>query len=157
MSPEHTSPWVLDTNTVMALWVFEDPALRTLRKVIAAGGVRLASRDDALEELRRVLAYSQFALTAARQQALFDGYAGRCTRLSPSTDGGSPLPRCGDPDDQKFLEIGRDAAASHVLTRDKLLLKLGRHRLIRPLFRIVTPEALQRDFTQPSADYSARR
>ncbi|MDA0234164.1 MAG: PIN domain-containing protein, partial [Proteobacteria bacterium] len=51
---------VLDTNTVLALWMFRDPALEALRAWIDAGSCRLVSRADALEELRRVLAYAQF-------------------------------------------------------------------------------------------------
>ena len=39
---------VLDTNTVMALWFFEDPGLVDLRARIESGRLRLACREDAL-------------------------------------------------------------------------------------------------------------
>ena len=52
----------------------------------------------------------------------------------------APLPACRDSDDQKFLEIARDAGASHLITRDKALLKLARHRLVRERFAVLTPE-----------------
>jgi predicted nucleic acid-binding protein len=134
---------VLDTNTVMALWFFEDPALEPLRTLLAGGTPPvLATRADALEELRRVLAYRQFAIPAARQAQLLDAYARRCSLVGTPATAPAALPPCRDPQDQKFLEIARDGGASHLASRDKALLRLDRHRLIRPLFAIVTPERL---------------
>ncbi len=135
-----TRPLVLDTNTVMALWFFEDPRLAALRDAIEGEAPALASRADALEELRRVLAYAQFAIPPARQGELLDAYRARLTLVAPPTADAALLPPCRDPDDQKFLEIARDAQASVLLTRDKLLLRLRRHRLIRPLFDICPPD-----------------
>jgi putative PIN family toxin of toxin-antitoxin system len=131
---------VLDTNTVMALWVFEDPALLALRQRIEAGSVTLATRADALEELQHVLAYRQFGLDPARQAALHAEYAARCSVVSAEADTPAALPTCRDRDDQKFLEIARDARATHLVSRDKALLRLNRHRLVRPLYAIVKPE-----------------
>lgn len=138
------TPIVLDTNTVMALWLFEDPALAALRAWVGAGHAGLLSREDALEELRRVLAYTQFDCPPARQQALLAGYRAQliCTTATPPR---AELPRCRDPDDQKFLEIARDGAARWLLTRDKALLRLNRHRLLRDRFMVLTPERWQRD------------
>lgn len=51
------------------------------------------------------------------------------------------LPRCSDPDDQKFLVLADVALADCLLTRDKALLKLGRARYGLP-FRIAQPEAI---------------
>jgi putative PIN family toxin of toxin-antitoxin system len=137
-----TSPrLVLDTNTVLALWLFRDPALAALGALIEGGGCTLHSRGDALEELRHVLAYPQFQVATAEQQALRTAYE---ARLSPAPGAlaadPAALPACRDADDQKFLEIARDAAASHLLTRDKALLRLARHRLVRGRFAILTPE-----------------
>lgn len=148
MRTDRETVWVLDTNTVMALWVFEDPALLALRMVVNEPWIRLASRADALEELRRVLAYRQFAVPEARQAEILSQYSARCAGVPLSNDTPLPLPDCRDPDDQKFLEIARDSCASHLVTRDKLLLKLARHRLIRPHYRILTPEALQSELQQ---------
>lgn len=154
MPSNPTAVWALDTNTVMALWVFEDPALQTLRHALEESHVQLASRTDALEEFRRVLAYRQFAVPDERQVELLVRYAARCRTVTAPHDDTPPLPLCRDQDDQKFLEIARDAGASHLITRDKLLLKLARHRLIRPLYHIVTPEAVQAQWqkAQPTPD-----
>lgn len=132
---------VLDTNTVLALWLFADPGLAHLLAAIEADTYELLTRHDALDELRCVLAYRQFGLTPARRAEIFEAYAGRCSLVASSASDAVALPNCRDPDDQKFLEIARDGGASRLITRDKVLLKLNRHRLIRPLFVIMTPEA----------------
>lgn len=145
---------VLDTNTVLAIWMFRDPALQSLEHLIAGGTVTLHSREDALEELRRVLAYSQFGVAIEAQAQLLAAYRARVMVLPAATPGtreAAPpqpasidlpplLPQCRDRDDQKFLEIAAQAMATHLVTRDKALLKLTRHRLVRERFAILTPE-----------------
>ncbi len=131
---------VLDTNTVMALWHFHDSELAGLAAAIENGGLALAARDDTLEELRRVLAYPHFGIAPEQQRHVLDTYRARISLAPPPTADAPPLPQCRDRDDQKFLETARDAGATHLITRDKVLLKLARHRLIRARFIILTPE-----------------
>ncbi len=59
--------------------------------------------------------------------------------LEVITDGEAPpLPRCKDPDDQKFLELAARSGADLLVSKDKALLKLrGRTRLA---FRIMKPK-----------------
>lgn len=139
---------VLDTNTILALWMFRDPGLAKLRDGIEADTCLLFTREDALAELQHVLAYPQFGLDESSQQDLMATYRSRITALtdSPSTQARA-LPSCKDSDDQKFLEIALDAGATALITRDKALLKLARHRLIRERFAILTPE---RFLSQPA-------
>lgn len=134
---------VLDTNTILALWMFRDPALAPLAALAETGRLILLTREDALVELSRVLAYRQFALDDGTQAALLSAYQDRASVLPPPDAEAPPLPTCRDPDDQKFLEIARDGAAQALLTRDKALLRLGRHRLIRERHAILTPESWQ--------------
>jgi len=61
------------------------------------------------------------------------------------------LPGCRDPDDQKFLEIAGAAGAATLITRDKALLRLARHRLVRARFAILTPERMQQALS-PATD-----
>ncbi|MDR2093007.1 MAG: PIN domain-containing protein [Azoarcus sp.] len=133
---------VLDTNTVLALWHFGDPRLAPLAGAIVRKRFALLSRADALEELRHVLARARFGI-APEQQARILGQYGDLLVFPPSETTAFDLPQCRDRDDQKFLEIARDHGASHLLTRDKCLLELNRHRLLREKFRIVTPEKFQ--------------
>lgn len=149
---------VLDTNTVLALWMFRDPKLEALRAWIEAGNCRLYSREDALEELRRVLAYRQFGLDEASQHAIHESYCGRTSVLQAQTDENdtprfAALPACRDPDDQKFLEIALQAKATHLITRDKALQHVARRREVRNHFSVITPErfaaAMQRKTLVP--------
>lgn len=134
---------VLDTNTVLALWMFQDPLLAPLRARAEGAALALLTRDDALEELARVLAYRQFALPPATQSALLAAYRSRSMPVPPPDPAAPALPLCRDRDDQKFLEIARDGAAQALLSRDKALLRLARHRLLRERLAILTPEAWQ--------------
>ena len=131
---------VLDTNTVLALWHFDDPGLAPLAGAISRGQFALLGRGDALEELRRVLARARLGIAPERQARILAQYCGLLAPL-PESAGTFALPQCRDRDDQKFLEIARDGGAGHLLTRDRRLLELNRHRLLRERFRIVTPES----------------
>lgn len=146
-----TSPVVLDTNTVLALWLFRDPALPALRAALESGRLHAASRGDALEELRRVLAYPQFRLDAASQHAILDRYRAGCTLIGDAGAEFASLPRCRDADDQKFLEIALASGACCLLSRDKALLRLARHARVRERFAILTPERLEAGLADPSA------
>lgn len=132
---------VLDTNTVMALWLFADPALAPLRAWLEAGRATLLSRADCLDELAMVLGYTQFGLAMPAREALLAAYRARLLLVEPTISPSQSLPRCRDADDQKFAETARDGHADYLLTRDKALLRLGRHRLCRELFETLTPEA----------------
>lgn len=134
---------VLDTNTVLALWMFGDPGLAGLAAHVAGGHCILLTRPDALEELAQVLAYRQFKQPPETQEAILEHYRSITQRVAEPSPTPSPLPACRDRDDQKFLEIARDGKATALLTRDKALLRLARHRLVREHFAILTPEAWQ--------------
>ena len=125
---------VLDTNTVLALWMFRDPTLDRLRQWIEAGNCRLYSRADALEELRRVLAYRQFGLDDASQQTIISGYRQRLTPCAPATNEVTSvaialLPRCSDADDQKFLDLAA-AHSAMLLSKDKAVIALRKRLLV---------------------------
>jgi predicted nucleic acid-binding protein len=59
------------------------------------------------------------------------------------------LPRCSDPDDQKFLALAQDAAADWLLTRDKAILRLKR-RLNAVGIRVGSPVDWLAAGTQPA-------
>ena len=50
------------------------------------------------------------------------------------------LPVCKDKEDQKFMELARDARAEILITKDKALLKLAKRTAKRGLFAIMLPE-----------------
>jgi uncharacterized protein len=151
---EGAALWVLDTNVVLDLLHFDDPVARPLRHALEAGRVRCVASEATLEEWRRVLAYPEFGLDPARQAELFaryqalsetagidDASIGLPHEGAPIHSGFKPvwsrLPRCSDPDDQKFLELAAAGQAQALVSKDRALLKLRRRCALQ--FRIMTP------------------
>jgi len=128
---------VLDTNVWLDWLVFDDPAVMPLKAARANGVVGIAINAACLEELGRVLAYPEFELDSPTRTALFSQVRNCTHRVD--TRRLSPLPRCADPDDQKFLELARDAQADWLITKDKALLLLAKKRWEGAGFRIGTP------------------
>lgn len=129
---------VLDTNVWLDWLVFDDAAIRPLRDAFVAGKLEIAIDPPCLEELRRVLRYPAFGLEAARQEALLAQV--RSGTLPIESGRAVKLPLCSDPDDQKFLELARNAGADWLISKDKALHRLGSARLLAAGFRVGTPQ-----------------
>jgi predicted nucleic acid-binding protein len=169
---------VLDTNVCLDLFVFRDPRWQALLEALREGRLEAVSRSDCRTEWLIGLRYEHLRLDDAgreRATAEFDALV-RCVDLStersqdaPATPGDmgvtgaathtsqrTPLPVCRDPDDQKFLELARDAEAQTLITKDKLLLKLARKTARAGLFEILTPQAWTANHVaNPATDSSA--
>jgi putative PIN family toxin of toxin-antitoxin system len=131
---------VFDTNVLLSLFVFADSRFAPLRGEVAAGRWIALTSAPCLAEFRRVLAYPQFALDAARQDAAHADYRELVRVIDTVPQPAAALPKCRDKDDQKFLELARDGAAHWLVTADKALLRLRRGRRLEHLFRILTPD-----------------
>lgn len=131
---------VLDTNIIMDMLHFADRRTLPLQAAIGNGLLQCFTDTPCLAELERVTGYPEFGLDAAGRQALLARYRQFVTVHDASGVENYPLPRCRDPDDQKFLVLGARCAADLLVTRDKLLLKLARHRHKPPPYAIVTAE-----------------
>jgi uncharacterized protein len=133
---------VLDTNVVLDLFVWDNPAAEPLRAEIRQGRLRCLSDPDCLDELARVLGYPKLALDLAAQQAIHTAYSALCTLVpnQPAAHASPILPRCSDRDDQKFLSLAVRARADFLLTRDHALLRMAkRMRAFAPQLSITTP------------------
>jgi uncharacterized protein len=137
-----TPRFVPDTNVCLDLFVFGDAPCASLLAAVYAGEIELVTRDDCRAEWQAVLAYPQLKLSDERRaQAMhaFDACV-RCLRSSDMTISGDvALPRCSDPDDQKFLELAWQSGATGLLTRDDALLRLARRTKREGLFAILPP------------------
>ncbi|MEZ5644874.1 MAG: putative toxin-antitoxin system toxin component, PIN family [Burkholderiaceae bacterium] len=117
---------VLDTNVVLDLFVYEDPATEALRDVLADPAIRWLATPVMREELRRVLAYphvlrrmSARNLTAESVLASFDARA--CiVDVAPKASY-----TCKDPDDQQFVDLAVVHKAQ-ILSKDKAILCMAR-------------------------------
>lgn len=132
---------VLDTNIVMDMLHFADRHTHPLQTLILDGQLQCFSDTDCLAELERVTGYPEFGLDLAARNALMEGYRRFVTVRDAVGEEDYPLPRCRDADDQKFLILAARCQADLLVTRDKLLLRLARHRHQPPPFSILTAEA----------------
>ena len=113
---------VLDTNIVLDLFVYEDPATAPLRERLADGQTRWLATAVMREELRRVLDYPQVVrrleargLSTEAVLSAFDGRV-RTVDVAPK----APY-TCKDPDDQKFIDLAVAHTAT-LLSKDKAVL-----------------------------------
>ncbi len=140
MIPAPAKRIVLDTNVCLDLFVFHDPRWEGLLAALESGQIEAVTRADCRDEYLVVLHYKHLPLdetsrpvAAARFDALIKVVADAPKLVR--------LPVCTDKDDQKFLEVARDASAEILITKDKALLKLGRKTAQAGMFRIMVPEA----------------
>jgi len=121
---------VLDTNIVLDLWLYKDPATPALLEALTNKTVQWMATQVMRDELERVLAYTHIAqrltfsqLAAQDILAQFDAHA----QLMPVA--AKALFVCKDADDQKFIDL----AAEHqtqLISKDKAVLTM-RNRMAR--------------------------
>ena len=133
---------VLDSNIWLDWLVFDDPAVAPLRAAAASGGAQVLIDAACEAELRRVLGYpfGKRSLEPAQQQACIARCLAVARRLEPAQRPLPRLPKCKDPDDQKFLEAALVADAHALVTKDAALLALANRKLP---FLIVKPRDLR--------------
>jgi putative PIN family toxin of toxin-antitoxin system len=121
---------VLDTNIVLDLWLYRDPATPVLLAALESKSVQWIATHVMRDELERVLAYTHIAqrlafshMTAQDILAQFDAHA----QILPVAVKAPFV--CKDTDDQKFIDL----AAEHrtqLISKDKAVLTM-RNRMAR--------------------------
>ena len=116
---------VLDTNIVLDLWVFDDPAATALRDSLQEGHTRWLATPAMREELARVLDYPHIAqrLSArATTAATVLGHFDRHAQMQPDAPKAPYV--CKDADDQKFIDLAvQHGAALHSKDAQVLCMK----------------------------------
>lgn len=137
---------VLDTNVCLDLFVFCDPRWELLLEAMRSGTVDAVTRADCRMEWQIVLGYARLGLDTVAQQRCTEQFDAliRCLPPHASEQCAAPLPQCRDRDDQKFMELARDADASMLITKDKALLKLAGKTRRAGLFSILLPQDWQK-------------
>ena len=121
---------VLDTNIVLDLWLYQDPATPVLQAALSDNTVQWLATQVMRDELERVLAYTHIVarmaasgITADHLLNRFDAYA----QLMPIAAKAQFV--CKDPDDQKFIDLAA-AHAAQLISKDKAVLTM-RNRMAR--------------------------
>ena len=117
---------ILDTNIILDLYVFKDPATVPLQAALESGAYQWIATQPMRDELERVLAYPQivprlafYQLTAMDVLAKFDKFA----QLEPIAPKASVT--CKDADDQKFIDLAV-AYKSLLLSKDHAVLCMAK-------------------------------
>jgi putative PIN family toxin of toxin-antitoxin system len=128
---------VLDTNVLLALWLFRDPVVESLHAALAAHLLQPVRSVATDAEFAEVLARPElFSVAPERQARLLDAWQ---SMASPVEVIQSAPWVCRDPLDQKFLDLAVSVQAGWLISRDRDLLKLARKTRRQGLL-IVTPE-----------------
>ncbi|GGC11101.1 hypothetical protein GCM10011572_35560 [Pseudoduganella buxea] len=133
---------VIDTNVCLDLFVFHDPRWAALLAAVESGAVEAITRADCRDEYHIVLHYAHLPLDETSRPVAAARFDALIKVVAPP-ESGVRLPVCTDPDDQKFLELARDAGASALITKDKALLKLGKRLAKAGMFDVLLPEKWQ--------------
>lgn len=127
-------PWVIDTNCVLDLCLFNDPRTLALRQALEAGRVRWLACAGMAEELERVLHYPAVQRAWLRLGSVsaqdtpgspadvlqwFHRHSQLCEAPPPSGL------RCQDRDDQVFIDLAV-AHCAVLLSKDRRVLQLHR-------------------------------
>jgi len=121
---------VLDTNIVLDLWLYKDPATSALLAALENKSVQWLATQVMRDELERVLAYTHIVkrlafsqLTAEDILAQFDSHV----QLMPVA--AKAMFVCKDGDDQKFIDLAAQHQAQ-LISKDKAVLTM-RNRMAR--------------------------
>jgi len=120
---------VLDTNIVLDLLLFQDPASTPLQAALCGGALHWLSTEPMREELARVLDYpplrkslSWHQLDSAQVLARYDALAHRAAAASKA------CVTCKDADDQKFIDLAVQHRAL-LLSKDRAVLCMKKRLL----------------------------
>jgi len=121
--------WVIDTNIVLDLWLFEDPATIPLRAALQSGAISHLATASMRDELERVLAYPHLVKRMAKSNIQAHDILNRFDEyLLAAEPAAKAAFTCKDPDDQKFIDLAV-AHAVPLLSKDNSILCMKKRLL----------------------------
>jgi predicted nucleic acid-binding protein len=129
---------VLDTNIVFDWLVFDNAGCRPLIDAVESGRLRWLATQDMRDELAHVLGRGVLAAWSPDESRLWSTWDRLACMVTAPPGSLAPRLRCGDPDDQKFVELAL-AQAQWLISRDRAVLKLAKRAAALGV-HIVTPE-----------------
>ena len=119
---QQSQPWVIDTNIVLDLWLFEDPATVPLRAALQNGLISHLATRSMRDELERVLTYPHIIKRMAKSNIEAQDILNRFDEHHLLAEPAVKAPcTCKDPDDQKFIDLAV-AHAVPLLSKDAAIL-----------------------------------
>jgi putative PIN family toxin of toxin-antitoxin system len=126
---QQSHPWVIDTNIVLDLWLFEDPATVPLRAALQSGLIAHLATSSMRDELERVLTYPHIIKRMAKSNIQAQDILNRFDEHHLLAEPAVKAPcTCKDPDDQKFIDLAV-AHAVPLLSKDAAILCMKKRLL----------------------------
>ena len=117
---------MLDTNIVLDVFLFADPAAQPLREALIQARIRWISTAPMREELARVLGYPHIAKRMDFYQRSADDLLRDFDANSQTVEVATRAPlRCKDPDDQCFIDLAL-ANQAGLLSKDHAVLCMAK-------------------------------
>ena len=117
---------MLDTNIVLDVFLFADPAAQPLRDALAQARIRWIRTAPMREELARVLGYPHIAIRMDFYQCSADDLLRDYDEHSHQVEVAPRAPlRCKDPDDQRFIDLSL-AHQAGLLSKDGAVLCMAK-------------------------------
>jgi len=117
---------VLDTNIILDLFVFNDPATTALRNAIDSRQLHWLATQPMRDELEQVLTYPQIVKSLAFHRTDAHAVLAQFDALSATVAVAAKASvTCKDPDDQKFIDL----AVAHracLLSKDRAVLCMAK-------------------------------
>ena len=115
---------VLDTNIVLDLWLYQDPATPVLLQALQDNTVQWLVTQVMRDELERVLAYPHIAQRLTQGGASAVDVLGRFDAHAQQVPVAAKAPYlCKDTDDQKFIDLAA-AHTAQLISKDKAVLTM---------------------------------
>lgn len=145
--------WVIDTNVLLDIFIFQDPATAPLREALFSGELLAVRSQRTLDEFASVIAREKFGIDTQRQQAIVSQWASMSSCLNDADIAPSRW-KCKDRDDQVFLDLAFTVRPAVLLSKDLQVLKFCKRAakegvVIANDFSLA--QALQRRAVAPSA------
>ncbi len=133
-------PVVLDTNIVLDVFVFKDPATQPLKQALDSNRIQWLATQAMRDELERVLSYPKIlarrAVTEPDTEKVLQQFDAQAHLVGVAPKAGVS---CSDPDDQKFIDLAL-AHKALLLSKDRAVLGMARRLLVRDvLVRALLP------------------
>jgi putative PIN family toxin of toxin-antitoxin system len=125
-----TQAVVLDTNILLDLWLYQDPATPALLAALQQRQINWVATAPMREEFLRVLTYPHITARRLKQQTEVDWMLAQFDTYASMQSSAPRAPYvCKDPDDQKFIDLAVEYKA-WLISKDKQVLRLT-NRLAR--------------------------
>lgn len=116
---------ILDTNILLDLFFFRDPATQHLAAQLLDQRVEVVASTPLIREFSGVLKKASFSLSENQQHEILQDWLQRTTVIEDLTIEPAPW-NCRDKTDQMLLDLAYSCRPATLMSKDKQVLKLAR-------------------------------